>query len=99
MEIWKGSKGRIYHFNGNDSKDSTRETEVILTNSVFVERDTCSAFFQYSHLIWEDIILNNGEGPLWNNEDIFMSLMPNHVYGHDGGGGNNYAMDWLDQKN
>ena len=60
-----------------------------------MERDTCSAFFQYSHLIWEDIILNNGEGPLWNGEDIFMSLVSNHVYGYDGGF-NNYAMDWLD---
>ena len=84
-----------YHFNGYYSKDSTRETEVILTKFMVMERDTCSAFFQYSHLIWEDIILNNGEGPLWNGEDIFMSLVSNHVYGYDGGI-NNYAMDWLD---
>ena len=84
-----------YHFNGYYSKDSTRETEVILTKFMVMERDTCSAFFQYSHLIWEDIILNNGEGPLWNGEDIFMSLVSNHVYGYDGGF-NNYAMDWLD---
>ena len=84
-----------YHFNGYYSKDSTRETEVILTKFMVMERDTCSAFFQYSHLIWEDIILNNGEGPLWNGEDIFMSLVSNHVYGYVGGS-NNYAMDWLD---
>jgi hypothetical protein len=84
-----------YHFNGYYSKDSKRETEVILTKFMVMERDTCSAFFQYSHLIWEDIILNNGEGPLWNGEDIFMSLVSNHVYGYDGGF-NNYAMDWLD---
>jgi hypothetical protein len=84
-----------YHFNGYYSKDAARETEVILTKFMVMERNACSAFFQYSHLIWEDVILNNGEGPLWNGEDIFMSLVANHIYGHDGER-NNYAMDWLD---
>jgi len=84
-----------YYFNGYYSKDAAKETEVILTKFMVMERKACSAFFQYSHLIWEDVILNNGEGPLWNGEDIFMSLVANHVYGH-GGEKNNYAMDWLD---
>jgi hypothetical protein len=82
-------------FNGYCSKDTSKESEVILTKFMVMERDTCSAFFKYSHLIWEDVILNNGEGPLWNGEDIFMSLVSNHVY--DAGSENiNYAMDWLD---
>ncbi len=81
-------------FNGYSSKDTSKETEVILTKFMVMERDTCSAFFEYSHLIWEDIVLNNGEGPLWNGEDIFMSLVANHVYGV--GHQNNYAMNWLD---
>ncbi len=81
-------------FNGYSSKDTSKETEVILTKFMVMERDTCSAFFEYSHLIWEDIVLNNGEGPLWNGEDIFMSLVANHVYGE--GHRNNYAMNWLD---
>jgi len=85
-------------FQGYSSKDTHKETEVILTKLMVMERDTCSAFFEYSHLIWEDIVLNHGEGPLWNGEDIFMSLVANHVYGADVGAGEkiNYAMDWLD---
>ncbi len=81
-------------FNGYSSKGTSKETDVILTKFMVMERATCSAFFEYSHLIWEDIVLNNGEGPLWNGADIFMSLVANHVYG--GGHRNNYAMDWLD---
>lgn len=83
------------YFNGYSSKDTSRETEVILTKFMVMEREICSAFFEYSHLIWEDVVLNNGEGPLWNGEDIFMSLVSNHVYGRYGEKVN-YAMDWLD---
>ena len=66
---------------------------------MLMERRTCSAFFDYAHLVWNDIVLHNGEGPLWNGEDIFMSLVANHVYKRDGDRSphfNNYAMDWLD---
>jgi hypothetical protein len=83
------------HFHGYSSRDTSQETEVILSKFMVMERETCSDFFQYSHLIWEDIVLNNGEGPLWNGEDIFMSLVSNHVHGRDGEK-NNYAMDWLE---
>jgi len=83
-------------FNGYSSTSTSKETEVVLTKFMVMERETCSAFFEYSHLIWEDIILNNGEGPLWNGEDIFMSLVSNHVYGASRGNMINYAMDWLD---
>jgi hypothetical protein len=47
---------------------------------MLMERDLCSSFFEYSHLVWSEIV-HNGEGPLWNGEDIFMSLVANHVYG------------------
>jgi hypothetical protein len=80
-------------FNGYSSSSSHKSTEVILTKLMAMERDTCSAFFEYSHLVWDDVILSSGEGPLWNGEDIFMSLVANHVYGTPK---NNYAMDWLD---
>lgn len=83
------------YFNGYSSTDTSKESEVILTKFMVMERETCSAFFKYSHLIWEDIILNNGEGPLWNGEDVFMSLVSNHVYGALSNK-INYAMDWLD---
>jgi hypothetical protein len=64
---------------------------------MLMERNICSAFFEYAHLVWNDVILHNGEGPLWNGEDIFMSLVANHEYGKpkDGSVHNNYAMDWL----
>lgn len=83
------------YFNGYSSKDTSKESEVILTKFMVMERESCSAFFKYSHLVWEDIILNNGEGPLWNGEDVFMSLVSNHVYGARSNA-MNYAMDWLD---
>ena len=85
-------------FNGYSSRSSHKQTEVVLTKLMMMERNTCGAFFEHAHLIWEDTVLNNGEGPLWNGEDIFMSLVANHVYGHDGMQAN-YAMDWLSVDN
>jgi hypothetical protein len=85
-------------FNGYSSKDRHKSTEVVLTKLMLMERDLCSAFFEYAHLVWNDVILHNAEGPLWNGEDIFMSLVANHVYEQlkDASPYNNYAMDWLD---
>jgi len=82
-------------FNGYSSKNTHGRTDVILTKLMIMERDLCSSFFEYAHLIWEDIVLNQGEGPMWNGEDIFMSLVSNHVYGKK----DNFAMDWLDVRN
>lgn len=79
-------------FNGYSSSNTHKQTDVVLTKLMIMERDLCTSFFEYAHLIWEDIVLNQGEGPMWNGEDIFMSLVANHVYGGKG----NYAMDWLD---
>ena len=92
-------------FAGYNSKDRHKSTEVILTKLMVMERETCSAFFHYASLVW-DFILTGDEGPLWNGEDIFMSLVANHVYRHKGHANseeiaaeqeefNNYAMDWL----
>ena len=85
-------------FNGYSSSNSHKSTEVILTKLMITERNICPAFFAYSHLIWDDVVLFSGEGPLWNGEDIFMSLVANHVYrGREPGfPRNNYAMDWLE---
>jgi len=86
-------------FNGYNSENSHKNSEVVLTKLMLMERDTCSAFFDYAHLVWNDVVLHNGEGPLWNGEDIFMSLVANHVYKQNGNQSphfNNYAMDWLD---
>ncbi|VEU34639.1 unnamed protein product [Pseudo-nitzschia multistriata] len=86
-------------FNGYNSVDTHKNSEVILTKLMLMERDTCSAFFDYAHLVWADTVLQNGDGPLWNGEDIFMSLVANQVYDKNRDGSsqfNNYAMDWLD---
>jgi len=95
--VGKFGRNLVSHnsFNGYSSRNTHKQSEVILTKFMAMERDTCSSFFDYSHLIWEDTVLNNGEGPLWNGEDIFMSLVSNHRYGADGQM-INYAMDWLD---
>mmetsp|Transcript_15037 Transcript_15037/g.27266 ORF Transcript_15037/g.27266 Transcript_15037/m.27266 type:complete len:481 (-) Transcript_15037:118-1560(-) len=83
-------------FNGYNSRNSHKSSEVVLTKFMIMERKLCTAFFHYADAIWDDLVLNSGEGPLWNGEDIFMSLVANHVYGMPEDGFNNYAMDWLD---
>lgn len=85
-------------FNGYSSKSTSKSTEVVLTKLMLVEREICSAFFEHAFLVWDDLVLPSTDGPLWNGEDIFLSLVANHVYGppKDGRQFNNYAMDWLD---
>lgn len=55
-------------FNGYNSKDTHKATEVILTKLMVMERQTCGAFFSYAHLVWNDVVLALPEGPLWNGE-------------------------------
>lgn len=93
-----GPYGRDYHsnqifLNGYSPVNTHGETEVILTKFMIMEREICSSFFEYAYLIWEDQVLGASEGQLWNGEDIFMSLVSNHIFGSDK---INYAMDWLD---
>lgn len=76
-------------FHGYSSKNTNKETEVVLTKFMILQRNLCTSFFHYAPLIWEDVL--EGEGPLWNGEDIFMSLVAQHVYKQK-----NYAMNWLD---
>ena len=55
------------------------DVEVVLTKFMILERPLCDAFFQYQHLV-QDIVFKSFSPPLWNGEDIFMSLVANHVY-------------------
>jgi len=82
-------------FNGYSSKSTHKTSEVVLTKLMVMERDLCGAFFDHAYLVWDDLVLSSGEGPLWNGEDIFMSLVANHVYGTKDNQSVNYAMDWL----
>ena len=64
---------------------------MVLTKILVVQRDVCSAFFRYQDLVKDLLPVSK---PLWNGEDIFLSLVANHVYGvpHDGPY-RNFAMD------
>ena len=42
---------------GYEPKDVHKSAEVILSRLMVMERDTCSAFFKYSYLLWNDVIL------------------------------------------
>jgi len=88
--------------------DAPYETEVVLTRLMIMETEICKQFVKYSPLL-EDLA-SQGTGPKWNGEDIFMSLVANHVYEQEQrnqpGASHgqqqphyNYAMPWLKHKN
>lgn len=78
-----GKFGRAYHYwkapqrHGYDTKNVLGPSEVILTKFMIVERKVCESFFQYQHVV-QDMVSESR--PLWNGEDIFLSLTANHVY-------------------
>jgi Glycosyl transferase family 64 domain len=90
-----GRYGRVYHEDstwwswyhtanhGYDTRTYTGRVEVVLTKFMMLHRTTCQAFFHYQHVIWNDLVKGQEQkssGPLWNGEDIFMSLVANHLY-------------------
>ena len=92
--------------NGYNTRRIKGEAEVVLTKLMIMERDICPYFHRYSHLM-DDIVADSV--PFWNGEDIFMSLVANHVYANNQKypietqlmakmGKNNYAMPWLSFK-
>lgn len=76
--------------------------EVVLTKVMLMERHICSHFHFFSSLV-DDITADSH--PHWNGEDIFMSLVANHIYANGpyhpttkylaSTRQNNYAMAWL----
>eukprot|EP00545_Synedropsis_sp_CCMP1620_P014030 CAMPEP_0119018944 /NCGR_PEP_ID=MMETSP1176-20130426/20659_1 /TAXON_ID=265551 /ORGANISM="Synedropsis recta cf, Strain CCMP1620" /LENGTH=320 /DNA_ID=CAMNT_0006973057 /DNA_START=269 /DNA_END=1231 /DNA_ORIENTATION=- len=91
-----GKFGRGYSFwsapwrYGYNTKNIMGDVEVVLTKFMALERQLCHRFFEYSHLV-SDLLPESK--PLWNAEDIFMSLTANHVYNVPFSGPfNNYAM-------
>jgi hypothetical protein len=79
-----GRYGRNYNWtrapyrNGYDTRTVAGPAEVMLTKIMVMERDMCNSFFRHSHLM-QDLLPESK--PLWNGEDIFMSLVANHEYG------------------
>lgn len=95
-----GHYGRNYnllkapHRNGYDTHTVAGPAEVMLTKIMVTESDMCSAFFRHEHLM-HDLLPESS--PLWNGEDIFMSLVANHEYGVPANGPyRNYAIAELD---
>jgi hypothetical protein len=75
---------------GYNTQTLLGDVEVVLTKFMILERQLCQKFFTYAHVV-NDILPQSK--PLWNAEDIFMSLTANHVYKVPFNGPyNNYAM-------
>jgi hypothetical protein len=95
-----GHYGRNYNWyrapyrNGYDTRTVAGPAEVMLTKIMVMESDMCAAFFRHEHLM-QDLLPEST--PLWNGEDIFMSLVANHEYGVPVNGPfRNYAIPDLD---
>jgi hypothetical protein len=69
---------RAFYRNGYDTRTVEGPAEVVLTKIMVIESDMCAAFFRHDHLM-QDLLPEST--PLWNGEDIFMSLVANHEYG------------------
>jgi hypothetical protein len=80
--------------NGYDTHTVAGPAEVMLTKIMVMESEMCAAFFRHEHLM-HDLLPESS--PLWNGEDIFMSLVANHEYGVPANGPfRNYAIAELD---
>jgi len=79
-------------FYGYNTLAVTGKAEVVLTKFMMMQQTICKAFADHSYLVFDDIVKLYSK-PLWNGEDIFMSLVANHLYSQDHP--NNYAMPWL----
>jgi len=55
--------------------------EVVLTKFMLMEQSICKAFGEHKGIV-EDSVIRYSK-PYWNGEDIFMSLVANHVYGYE----------------
>jgi hypothetical protein len=95
-----GHYGRNYNWykapyrNGYDTHTVAGPAEVMLTKIMVMESEMCAAFFRHEHLM-HDLLPESS--PLWNGEDIFMSLVANHEYGVSVNGPfRNYAISELD---
>jgi len=98
--------GLITH--GYQTTNARGGTEVILTKLMLVEREICGQFQEYAEKTdITSLPLLKESRPYWNGEDIFMSLVANHMYSLPGHyskatrrkalkGINNYAMSWLE---
>jgi hypothetical protein len=92
-----GRDGRSYHWWsaplrwGYHKCNLRGHVEVVLTKFLLLPKPICQAFMDFSYLM-EDL-----SKPLWNGEDIFASLVANHVFHAPADGPfHNFAMSDLD---
>ena len=64
---------------GYNTRTILGPVEVVLTKFMVMETRLCQYFVDYQYLIDPETLAESH--PLWNGEDIFMSLVANHVYG------------------
>ena len=80
-----GRYGRLYNLfwnqqrHGYNTRTILGPVEVVLTKFMVMETRICHYFDKYRYLINDKMLTESH--PLWNGEDIFMSLVANHVYG------------------
>lgn len=81
-----GRYGRTYspywsrRTHGYNTRTVFGQVEVVLTKLLVAPRASCGHFLQYESLVMEDLVRPQSH-PLWNGEDIFFSLVSNHVHG------------------
>lgn len=63
---------------GYNTRTVFGQVEVILTKLLVAPRQACGHFLQYESLV-QDLVQTQSH-PLWNGEDIFFSLVSNHVH-------------------
>lgn len=83
-----GKYGRSFHFwtapfrNGYHTHDQAGHAEVILTKFLLIPKHVCRAFMKYKHIV-NDVVAESS--PMWNGEDIFASLVSNHLNARSNG--------------
>lgn len=64
------------HNHGYNTRTVFGKIEVVLTKLLVAPRDYCGNFLRYESIVHDMLPDSN---PLWNGEDIFFSLVANHV--------------------
>ena len=70
--------GRNITYDNRDVPDTIKQTPILLTSLLMFDKSICDNFFNYSNLISEFVV--NNSKPLWNGEDIFISLLSIKLY-------------------
>ena len=70
--------GNNLTYDSRDVSINTINTPILLTSLLMFDKSICDKFFNYSNLISKYVLENSK--PLWNGEDIFISLLGIKLY-------------------